>query len=46
MFGGDKIKGLMTAFNVGDLPIESQMLTDSLNEAQKKVESYFFDIRR
>ncbi|GMH40256.1 hypothetical protein BSKO_08160 [Bryopsis sp. KO-2023] len=46
VFGGDKIKGMMTAFNVGDLPIESQMLTDSLDEAQKKVESYFFDIRR
>lgn len=46
VFGGDRIKGLMVAFNVADLPIESKMLTDSLNEAQKKVENYFFDIRR
>merc|ERR1711976_37521 len=29
-----------------DLPIESTMLTKILDEAQKKVESYFFDIRR
>eukprot|EP00803_Ostreobium_quekettii_P009152 evm.model.scf_753.3 EVM.evm.TU.scf_753.3 scf_753:30682-44472(-) len=46
VFGGERIKGLMVAFNVADLPIESKMLTESLNEAQKKVESYFFDIRR
>lgn len=29
-----------------DLPIESGMLTDALDTAQKKVESYFFDIRK
>ncbi len=32
-----RIKGLMSAFRIEDLPIESQMLTDSLNEAQRKV---------
>jgi preprotein translocase subunit SecA len=36
----------MTAFRVEDLPIESKMLTNALDEAQRKVESYFFDIRR
>jgi preprotein translocase subunit SecA len=46
VFGGDKVKGLMTAFAIEDLPIESRMLTDALNEAQRKVEAYFFDARR
>lgn len=36
----------MRAFRVEDLPIESQMLTKSLDEAQRKVENYFFDIRK
>jgi hypothetical protein len=36
----------MTAFQIEDLPIESQMLTNALDEAQRKVESYFFDIRK
>lgn len=47
IFGGDRIKKMMSAFRVdGDLPIESDMLTKSLNEAQRKVEAYFFDIRK
>lgn len=46
IFGGDRIQGLMKAFRVEDLPIESQMLTKALDEAQKKVENYFFDIRK
>ena len=37
IFGGDRIKGLMNAFGVADLPIESKMLTNSLNESQRKV---------
>lgn len=36
----------MKAFRVEDLPIESKMLTSALNEAQRKVENYFFDIRK
>ncbi len=36
----------MTAFQIEDLPIESQMLTNALDEAQRKVEAYFFDIRK
>lgn len=36
----------MRAFRVEDLPIESNMLTKALDEAQRKVENYFFDIRK
>ncbi|XP_075099206.1 protein translocase subunit SECA1, chloroplastic [Nicotiana tabacum] len=46
VFGGDRIQGLMRAFRVEDLPIESKMLTKALDEAQRKVENYFFDIRK
>ena len=46
IFGGERIQGLMAAFNVEDLPIESGMLTNALDGAQKKVETYFFDIRK
>lgn len=46
IFGGDRIKGMMNMFQVGDLPIESGMLSKSLDEAQRKVEAYFFDQRR
>ena len=46
IFGGEKIQALMTAFQVEDMPIESGMLTQSLDSAQKKVETYFYDIRK
>ncbi|GBF93465.1 translocase subunit chloroplastic [Raphidocelis subcapitata] len=46
VFGGDRIKGLMVAFQIEDLPMESQMLSDALDTAQKRVESYFYDIRK
>jgi preprotein translocase subunit SecA len=46
VFGGDRIKNLMVAFRVEDLPMESQMLSDALDTAQKRVESYFYDIRK
>ncbi|XP_020255016.1 protein translocase subunit SECA1, chloroplastic [Asparagus officinalis] len=46
IFGGDRVQGLMRAFRVEDLPIESKMLTKALDEAQRKVENYFFDIRK
>jgi preprotein translocase subunit SecA len=36
IFGGDKIQNLMTVFRVEDMPIESGMLTQSLDQAQKK----------
>ena len=41
IFGGEKIQALMTAFQVEDMPIESGMLTQSLDSAQKKVETCF-----
>lgn len=46
IFGGDRIKSLMKMFQVEDLPIESQMLSNSLDEAQRKVETYFYDMRK
>mmetsp|Transcript_27169 Transcript_27169/g.45446 ORF Transcript_27169/g.45446 Transcript_27169/m.45446 type:complete len:1029 (-) Transcript_27169:324-3410(-) len=46
IFGGDRIKNMMSAFQLDDVPIESGMLTKSLDEAQKKVETYFYDIRK
>ena len=40
IFGGDRVAGLMNAFRVEeDMPIESGMLTRSLEGAQKKVET-------
>jgi preprotein translocase subunit SecA len=33
------MQGLMRAFRVKDLPIESKMLTKALDEAQRKVEN-------
>ena len=47
IFGGDRVAGLMEAFKVEeDMPIESRMLTKSLENAQKKVETYYYDIRK
>lgn len=47
IFGGEKISQLMQKLNIDDrIPIESTVLTQSLNSAQKKVESYFYDIRK
>lgn len=47
IFGGDKIKNLMQNLQIDDkTPIESTILSKSLDTAQKKVESYFYDIRK
>jgi preprotein translocase subunit SecA len=47
IFGGDRVAGLMDAFNVDeDMPIESRLLTRSLENAQRKVETYYYDIRK
>lgn len=47
IFGGDRVAGLMNAFRVEeDMPIESGMLSRSLEGAQKKVETYYYDIRK
>ncbi len=47
IFGGERVAALMNAFRVDeDMPIESGMLTRSLETAQKKVETYYYDIRK
>jgi preprotein translocase subunit SecA len=47
IFGGDRVARLMEMFHVEeDMPIESGMLTRSLEGAQKKVETYYYDIRK
>ena len=47
IFGGDRVSNLMNLFRVEeDMPIESKMLTRSLEGAQKKVETYYYDIRK
>jgi preprotein translocase subunit SecA len=47
IFGGDRVAGMMNALRVeDDMPIESGMLTRSLEGAQKKVEIYYYDIRK
>ena len=47
IFGGDRVAGLMNAFRVeDDMPIESGILTRSLENAQRKVETYYYDIRK
>ena len=47
IFGGDKISNLMDALRVeDDVPIESQLLNNSLESAQKKVEAYYYDARK
>ena len=47
IFGGDRVAGLMQMFRVEeDMPIESGMLTRSLEGAQRKVETYYYDIRK
>ena len=47
IFGGDQISQLMAKLNINEnIPIESFILNKSLDSAQKKVESYFYDVRK
>ena len=47
IFGGDKIINLMNALNVEeDMAIENPLITRQIQSAQKKVETYHFDIRK
>ena len=47
IFGGDKISSLMDSFKINnETPIESQILSRSLDNAQQKVEAYYYDIRK
>ena len=45
VFGGERIQGMMKLLQIEDMPIESNMLSNALDEAQRKVESYFFGAR-
>lgn len=47
IFGGAQIEGLMNALGVDDsMPIESSMVSKSIERAQKKVEGFNFDRRK
>ena len=47
IFGGDRVGKLMQMMRVeDDMPIESKMLTNSLEGAQKKVETFYYDTRK
>jgi preprotein translocase subunit SecA len=47
IFGGDRIGKLMDSLKVDDdIPIESLLLSKSLESAQKKVEAYYYDARK
>ena len=47
IFGGDRVKGLLTALGVqDDEPIEHKMISGSLETAQKRVEGHNFDMRK
>jgi len=47
IFGGEKITALMNMLNVEeDIAIENTLITRQIQSAQKKVETYHFDIRK
>ena len=47
VFGGDKIRSLMERLKVDeDMPLENRVVSKSLENAQKKVEGFNFDIRK
>lgn len=47
IFGSERMKKIMTTLRVpDDMPIENKMISRSIEQAQKKVEGYHFDIRK
>jgi preprotein translocase subunit SecA len=47
IFAGDRVAAMMNAFRVEeDMPISSGLLTRSLEGAQKKVETFYYDTRK
>jgi len=47
IFGGAKIANIMETFNIpADMAIENPIITKQIQSAQKKVETYHFDIRK
>jgi preprotein translocase subunit SecA len=47
IFGGDRIKAMMQTLKMPeDVPIESKMITNAIEGAQKRIEGYNFDTRK
>ncbi len=47
LFGGDRIAGLMSRFNMPeDVPLEHGLVSKSIENAQTKVEGFYFDQRK
>ena len=47
IFGGDRMKNLMERLGLpDDQPIENKLISRSIEQAQKKVETHNFDIRK
>ncbi|MGC8716426.1 MAG: preprotein translocase subunit SecA, partial [bacterium] len=47
LFGSDRVKGIMDKLGIDEnQPIEHPMISKAIENAQKKVESYHFDIRK
>ena len=47
IFGGDKMVGIMNMLNAQeDMAIESKLITRQIQASQRKVETYYFDIRK
>jgi preprotein translocase subunit SecA len=46
-FGSDRVAGLMGRLGMDeDMPIENRMISGMIEQAQQKVEAYYFDIRK
>ena len=47
IFGGERLKSIMERLGLpDDMPIENKMISNSIESAQKKVESHNFDMRK
>ncbi|MBU0686600.1 MAG: preprotein translocase subunit SecA [Candidatus Margulisbacteria bacterium] len=47
LFGSDRIKAMMDRLGIeADIPIENPLISRSIENAQKKVEQYYFNIRK
>lgn len=47
IFGGDKVAAIMSTLNIEEeMAIESPLITRQIQSAQKKVETYHFDMRK
>jgi len=46
-FGGDRVQGLMKWAGIGeDIPIENRLVSRAIEESQKRVEGYHFEVRK